>query len=148
MTSWSLESRDLQYFASSFSVHEFPSQGPESGWNSSHHQHSRQQEGEGGEEKKEKKTFLPAESAPLNTPFILLLLTARKFDSLSAWPIITNYRLGVLNNSGSGSWEDQGADKVGFIRRILLLACRCHHLGRCSCDLCVSVRLGERLHWE
>lgn len=55
----------------------------------------------GGKKKRKKRPSFQLSQLLLNTPFVLLLLTARKFDSLSAWPIITNYRLGVLNNRNS-----------------------------------------------
>jgi len=94
--------------------------GLEGGWNS-------RQQGEGGKERK-KKTFLPTESAPFKYSILLLLLTARKFDFF----VCLGHHNKILHigwlkqqkfiSSSFGGWEDQGADKVGFILRILLLA--------------------------
>lgn len=77
---------------------------------------------------KKKKKDLPTESAPFKYSILLLLLTARKFDFF----VCLGHHNKILHigwlkhqkfvSSGSGGWEDQGADKMGFILRVLLLA--------------------------
>lgn len=102
--------------------------------------------GEGG--RKKKKPSFQLGQLLLNTPFILLLLTVRRFDFFVCLGHHNKIlQIGWLKqqkfiSSGSGGWADQGADKVGFILRILLLACRWPP--SCSHDLCVSMRVGER----